>query len=184
MGELFNSFIKCLFGAQAQSQRSERERVMEKRARREVGNSSPSLRKTRLQNEIMMIAPRFSNTGGVNYDVENCDWIIIPQYPLPERWQDRWCSLLIVPPSAYPNTPPIGFYLNRKFHLKNGGTDNHFTGQAHYGAPDLQAQGWFWYCVHMNKGSQGGWQPSADYRQPDNLWTFLNMVRESLTNDF
>ena len=184
MGEFFNSLIKSLFGEQAEMQRSERERVVEKRARREAAGSSPSLRNARLLNEIMMIAPRFINTGGVNYDEGNCDWIMIPKYPLPERWEERWCKLLIVPPSTYPNTPPIGFYLNREFHLKNGGTDSHFTGQAHHGAPDLKGQGWFWYCVHMGTGSQGGWRPSADYRQPDNLFTFLNMVRESLTNDF
>jgi hypothetical protein len=30
----------------------------------------------------------------------------------------------------------------------------------------------------------GAWRPDpADHRRPDNLWTFLNMVREALTND-
>jgi hypothetical protein len=146
-------------------------------------NVSRSLRDERLRNEILMPAQRFANTGGICYDEENLDWIMIPSYPLPERWKERWCKILIVPPVTYPETPPIGFYLNRKFHLKSGSSDPHATGRSYDGAPDLLKSGWHWYCVTIQDGP-GGWQPSADYRQPDNLFTFMNMVRESLTNDF
>jgi hypothetical protein len=131
-----------------------------------------------------MIAPRFSSSGGIFYDEQNKDWLMIPSYPLPKRWKERWCKLMIVFPNTYPETPPIGFYLNKKFHLKSGRRDNHLTGTAHDGAPDLTRQGWHWYCVRIDTDSQGGWQAVPDYTKPDNLWTFLNMVRESLTNDF
>ncbi len=140
-------------------------------------------RNERIEKEILMIAPRFSQSGGILYDETNKDWLIISKYPLPERWEERWCKLMIIFPNTYPETPPIGFYLNRRSHLKNGRRDSHFTGQAYHGAPDLQEQGWYWYCVTMGRG-YGGWKPSGDYQKPDNLWTFLNMVRESLTNDF
>ena len=133
-----------------------------------------------------MIAPRFSHRGGVHFDEEHGNWLMIPNYPLPERWKTPtgkvlWCKLLILFPPTYPETPPIGFYLNRRFHLSDGDPDPHLTGRAYDGAEDLRHKGWYWYCVRIEKGS---WQPQADYTKPDNLWTFLNMVRESLTNDF
>jgi hypothetical protein len=149
-----------------------------------LNRTSASRRNNRIENEILMIAPRFASNGGIYYDEKNKDWLMIPKYPLPERWEERWCKLMIIFPKTYPGTPPIGFYLNKKFKLKSGGQDNHFMGQAYHGAPDMVSHGWHWYCVTMNADSQGGWHPSGDYTKSDNLWTFLNMVRESLTNDF
>lgn len=139
-----------------------------------------SRREERIQNEIMMIAPRFKN-GGIEVDEENFDYLIINHFALPSRWAERWCRLMVIFPQSYPDTPPIGFYLNKKFKLKRG-TDEHFTGKAYYGAPDLQESGgWFWYCCHL---ATGAWCPQLDYKRGDNLFTYLNMVRESLTNDF
>ncbi|MFC1855878.1 E2/UBC family protein [Thermodesulfobacteriota bacterium] len=129
-----------------------------------------------------MIAPRFSKNGGsIEFDEEYCDWVVINKYALPERWKEDWCRLMIVFPQSYPDTPPIGFYLNKKFNLKRGKVDGHFTSRAYNGAPDLTLQGWHWYCVRLENGS---WLPKADYSKTDNLWTYLNMIRESLTNDF
>ena len=174
MGELFNSIIKGLF-------RRVSETVIVEGFN--PAGSLNSRRNERIMNEIFMIAPRFSNAGGIYCDEENYDWLIIPQYPLPEKWHERWAKLMIVFPKMYPETPPIGFYLNQKFHLKAGGYDSHATGTAYHGAPDLLQSGWHWYCVTVVEGA-GGWSPSSDYSNPDNLWTYLNMVRESLTNDF
>lgn len=66
----------------------------------------------------------------------------------------------------------------------NGQYDPHATGKAYHDAPDLTDQGWHWYCVQMNMQAPGAWSPKADPGQPDNIWTFLAMVREALTNDF
>lgn len=147
------------------------------------GSSRPAERTERIRSEILMVAPHFSRHEGVDYDEANCDWLMIPKYPLPEKWRNRWCKLLIVFPEAYPIAPPIGFYLNRKFQLNDGGRDDHLIGAAYYNAPDLKKQGWYWYCVQLQKSWEGGWRPSARYDEPDNLRTFLNMVREVLTND-
>jgi hypothetical protein len=143
-------------------------------------------RDERIEAEVLMIAPRFSQLPyqGIAYDEENRDWLVIPGYPLPERFKHRRCDLLIVFPETYPETPPIGFYLNQRFPLRSGQFDPHATGRAFHGAPDLTEQGWHWYCVQMAMQTQGAWRPSADHRKPDNLWTYLNMVREVLTNDF
>ena len=183
MGEFINSLVRSLFGDASGSFEEERRQAPRMDAQSGRIGLPGSIRNDRLLNEVLMIAPRFSNTGGIYYDEANLDWIMIPRYPLPERWQERWSKLLIVPPSSYPQLAPLGFYLNKKFRLKAGGSDPHATGQAYHGAPDLLKSGWHWYCVTVENGL-GGWHPSADYRQPDNLWTFLNMVRESLTNDF
>ena len=152
------------------------------------GSSRPPLdsrRKQRIENEIMMVAERFSRPPyeGVYYDEENCDWLIIPGYALPARFTERRCDILVVFPEGYPGIPPIGFYLNKRFQLANGNYDPHETGKAYHSAPDLTAQGWHWYCVQMNMKARGSWKPQADHRHPDNLWTFLNMVREALTSD-
>ncbi len=131
-----------------------------------------------------MVAPRFSETGGIAFDEQHSDWLMIPNYPLPVKWRDRRCNLLILFPETYPIAPPIGFYLNQQFRLKEGKKDPHFVEFGAHSAPDLRASGWFWYCVRMAENSAGGWSPSPDYREADNLWNFLAMVRESLTNDF
>ncbi len=175
MAEFLNSLFRGLFGSPSEAPRQDTALPGRHPVR--------SIRNERLLNEIMMIAPRFSQNGGVYYDEHNFDWIMIPKYALPERWEERWCKLLIIPPAGYPSMPPIGFYLNQKFHLKTGGHDPHNTSTAYHGAPDLLHSGWHWYCVTVADGP-GGWQPSVDYREKDNLWTFLNMARETLTNDF
>jgi hypothetical protein len=139
-------------------------------------------RKSRIVHEVMMIAPYFTKHEGVAFDEANADWLMIPKYPLPAKWQARWCKLLIVFPETYPISPPIGFYLNRQFRLKGGALDYHLLGIGSHGAPNLVFQGWHWYCCQTVSGP-GGWKPSTDYREPDNLWKYLNMVREVLTND-
>ena len=151
-----------------------------------AGQPASSRRNERVDAEVQMIAARFSHPPyqGVYYDDENRDWLIIPDYPLPARFRDRSSDLLIVFPETYPETPPIGFYLNKRFPLRAGGYDPHATGKAYHDAPDLTDQGWHWYCVQMDMQVAGAWRPQADPGQPDNLWTFLNMVREALSNDF
>ena len=148
-------------------------------------NANTGHRAQRIDQEVHMIAHRFSRPPyqGIYYDDEGRDWLIIPQYPLPARFEKRRCDLLIVFPATYPETPPIGFYLNKKFKLRIGGHDSHLTSRAYHNAPDLTEQGWHWYCVTMNMQVPGAWSPKPDPHQPDNLWTFLTMVREVLTND-
>jgi hypothetical protein len=143
-------------------------------------------RDARVDAEVTMIAGRFSRPPyqGVYYDDEHRDWLLIPNYPLPARFADRRCNLLIVFPGAYPETPPIGFYLDKKYRLRDGSYDHHLTGRSYHDAPDLTEQGWHWYCVTLDMRTEGAWRPQPDPQRPDNLWTYLNMIRETLTNDF
>jgi hypothetical protein len=131
--------------------------------------------------EIRMVAANFERHGPVRWDAEG-GWLMITHYPLPGRWRTRWAQLLILIPPSYPVIPPCGFYLDRSVRRRDGGRDHHLTGQPYYTAPDLRALGWDWYCVHV-ADSAGGWQPSADWREPDNLWSYLHLVRDVLTNE-
>jgi len=143
-------------------------------------------RRTRyIRTQALQLAQRFSRNGGpgILLDEENYDWLIIPRYPMPERWAQRWTQLMLVLPEGYPDVPPTGFYLKvdlgkpRKF-------DKHvfFGGGMYPNAPDLSKGGWYWYCVHVAMQESGGWKPGADPEAPDNLFTYLNVVREALTN--
>jgi hypothetical protein len=145
-------------------------------------------RRTRyIQSQALQLAERFSKDGGegIQLDEEGYNWLIIPRYPMPERWRQRWTKLMILFPAAYPDVPPTGFYLTVRARLKSGGMDKHlFKGGGFYAeAPDLSKDGWHWYCVHAQVQGAGGWKPSADPTSADNLYTFLNMAREALTTD-
>lgn len=100
-------------------------------------------------------------------------FVVIPQFRLPRRWGMKTTPILIWFPPQYPDIPPHGFYLSR-----------HCVGphvlryNVYKDSPDLSAEGWNWYCVYPK-----GWIAKADPLEPDNLWTFLDVVRTSLTID-
>jgi hypothetical protein len=145
-------------------------------------------RRTRyIQAQAFSLAERYSkNDGeGIELDEEGFDWLIIPRFSMPTRWEQRYTRLMILFPAAYPDVPPTGFYMEISGGLKGGGTDGHlFKGGGYYDeAPDLSEYGWHWYCVHPLIEVRGGWKPSSDPELSDNLFTLLNMVREALTTN-
>jgi hypothetical protein len=145
-----------------------------------------TLRRVRyIRAHAQRLEERFSKNDGEGIQLDPAfNWLIIPRYPMPERWRQRWTSLLIVFPTAYPDVPPTGFYLTIRGKLKNGKRDPHlFNGSPYHHVADLSAAGWHWYCVHAQVQGSGGWRPSNDPDTGDNLFTFLNMAREALTTD-
>ncbi len=140
-------------------------------------------RDERIARERLLISQDFSNCGGISYDEKNCSWLIIPKYPLPLRWKDSHCKLLIIFPGAYPITPPVGFYLNRKFKLQDGSEDLHLQHPKVFFNPDLTVETWYWYCVRIDRHTNSGWKPSQDYTLPDNLMSFLAMVQDTLAKE-
>lgn len=121
---------------------------------------------------------------GVDFDETNCDWVIFPNYELPENWHHvaRTSPMMIVFPTAYPALPPVGFYLHKDLgHSPNG----HLYAGAYHQACKLPIErGWHWYCVFVNRGA---WRPGKvrlpmDWKNGDNLYTYLMLCREALAS--
>lgn len=99
-------------------------------------------------------------------------FVVIPSFRLPPRWGLKTTPILIWFPRDYPTVPPHGFYLSNRC------IGSHILRANVYGdSPDLSDRGWNWYCVNAGKG----WRPNADPLEQDNLWTFLDVVRTSLS---
>lgn len=116
---------------------------------------------------------------GVDFDEENADWMVVPDYPLPPAWQGiaRSTALLIDFPKDYPMRPPVGFYLPDNLPMAH---DGHFFNFAAHGASQAPIhEGWKWYCVYIHAGA---WRPAKDWRHGDNLFTYFHLIGEALGN--
>ncbi len=117
---------------------------------------------------------------GIEFDEDNCNWFVAPKYRLPRIWGGRTTPLLIVFPTLYPEIPPIGCYVRKTITQSANG---HLYNEAYHNAyKEPLRHGWKWYCVYV---SSGAWQPArirrlGDWRQGDNLWTYLTLINEAL----
>ena len=133
-----------------------------------------------IREQVYDLAGKFVR-GNVDFDEDNADWMVIPQFRLPANWSVPSTSMLLVFPREYPVNPPIGFYLPASLVSPNG----HFYGQAYHGASSAPTlEGWNWYCCTVNAGS---WRPSpvrysGDWRRGDNLWTYITLINEVLAS--
>ncbi len=118
----------------------------------------------------------------IEFDDENADWVVIPNFPLPHNWSRSSTALMILFPTDYPAVPPIGFYLPHKLRSPHG----HKFDFAHDGAADAPLQeGWDWYCCTVNKGA---WRPApprarGGWRRGDNLFDYITLIKEVLGSD-
>jgi hypothetical protein len=116
---------------------------------------------------------------GVEFDEDNANWMVVPDYPLPPAWHHiaRSTALLIDLPKDYPMLPPVGFYLPDELQMAH---DGHFFNFAAHGASNAPIhKGWKWYCVYIHSGA---WRPERNWRHGDNLYTYFHLVREALGN--
>lgn len=123
--------------------------------------------------------------GGVSFDEQNADWVVVHGYELPSIWHSivKTTDLLIVFPTEYPELPPVGFYLREDIPLSVNG--HLYKIEYHDACSDPLTQGWKWYCVYINQGS---WRPApvkhpGDWRQGDNLWTYFALIAEVLSGE-
>ena len=124
--------------------------------------------------EISILSARFQD---VNYDDEDFSWVHIPCFDLPLGWNQYHTGLLIELPTAYPDIPPDGFYVDKNLRPTNGRPMTHyFEDQGHYN-PYAKC-GWAWYCIHPSRTS---WRPSAHVLQGDNLLKYIELIRMVLT---
>jgi hypothetical protein len=114
---------------------------------------------------------------GVQFDEDGADWLVVPDYPLPDNWRHiaRSTALLVVLPKEYPMLPPVGFYLPDDIPCAH---DSHLMSFAAHGASSAPIrEGWKWYCVFIENGA---WRPQRNWRHGDNLFTYFTLIREAL----
>jgi len=135
--------------------------------------------------QIYDIAANIFKNHGVNFDEENADWVVIPNYKLPKNWHHikKTTDLLILFPTLYPKVPPVGFYLKDDIPYS---PDGHLFNEAYHQADrNILKYGWKWYCVYIKPGS---WRPNKikrqyDWEYGDNIWTYLSLIREALSSN-
>jgi hypothetical protein len=140
--------------------------------------------KTIITEQVVDIESKFLK-GGVDFDRDNADWMVAPNFRLPNSWHSEamFSPLLIIFPSEYPSIPPVGFYLKDEIHQSPNG---HLYDTAyHQACKDPLQNGWKWYCVYVKPGS---WQPAryrypGDWRKGDNLWTYFMLIEEVLGSE-
>ena len=101
------------------------------------------------------------------------EYIIVRNYPLPDRYRPDFMDLLLVV-DQYPGNAPVGIYLmnkNNEATIKQISIKfNMFRNQAHHGAQAIA--GYTWVCYHYGAGSD--WRFRADAPQHgDNLRKYI-----------
>lgn len=125
--------------------------------------------KTQVASIAEVYGERFGQPVALDYDLS---FLFIPCFTLPRRWGLRTTPILLWLPQGYPDIPPNGFYLSNHC---NG--PHIFSRNIMGDSPDLSHKGWNWYCAHADSG----WSPKDDPLKSDNLWTFLDIIRMSLS---
>jgi hypothetical protein len=113
--------------------------------------------------------------------------LIVKNFRLnPSKYKDSKTDLLFLLPPEYPTLPALGCYMHFP-HKTKSEADHHQTLRAFYGAPELQDEGWYWYCVGFGRnfashGYSAGsrahevWQPAGDPALGHNLVTLYSMA--------
>lgn len=124
----------------------------------------------------------YTDDDGIEFDDEDADWVVFPKFFLPKNWKGiaRTSPVLVVFPTAYPEIPPVGFYMTEQIPFAPNG---HFYEQAyHDAATEPLSKGWKWYCVYVAPGT---WRPApvrrlGDWMRGDNLWIYHTLIKEAL----
>ena len=136
-----------------------------------TAKGADSRRERFIKAQVASVAEVYGERYGQTIQLDqNLQFVVIPQFALPRQWGMKTTPILIWFPDEYPDIAPNGFYLSQ-----NCRGPHIFSRNVYGKSPDLSRYGWNWYCMHT------GWQPNANPNDGDNLWTFLDLVRMSLT---
>jgi hypothetical protein len=119
--------------------------------------------KERIAEEINLLKGKYPNLQ----HGENYDWVLIPDFPLPEGWSRKEIKLLFLIPSSYPHAAPDNFYVETGLRVNNGSMPSNYSEGT--GVPIGGAWGCFsWHPEH--------WQASSKIQEGDNLLSFMKAV--------
>ena len=103
----------------------------------------------RIERELEVLRQHFPNLG---YR-EDGQWVRIPAYPLPSGWNLHAPDVVFQIPTAFPGTPPYGFYLPAGVRF-NGQVPGNYTEPASTQPPFGGSWGFFsWHVPN--------WRPTA-----------------------
>ena len=117
----------------------------------------------RVTQEIALLKEKYSNlVHGQNYD-----WVMIPDFPLPDGYNRQTTKLLFLIPNAYPHTAPDCFYVEIGLRLSNGNLPSNYNEEMNVpvGGP------WGYFSWHPEI-----WQPADEIQKGDNLLSFIKVV--------
>ena len=134
--------------------------------------------------QIRDMSENFFKNTAIQADEDDANWMMIENFLLPSAWRHIASSsdLLISIPDQFPNLPPIGFYLDSRIATSPNGL--HLLDQGYYEADQTPVRSgrWKWFCCYVKPSS---WRPPRirrveDWRNGDNLWQFLTLIRWAL----
>ena len=123
----------------------------------------------RRQQEIELIRREF---GDISVG-PNLEWIIINRYKLMPGWNKQEIPVLLIIPPGYPTTPPDNFYTDPELRV---GQQNTMAGATSI-ATMLDKQ-WLQFSYHVEATD---WKPNADLLLGHNLLTFIQGVKQRLS---
>ena len=117
----------------------------------------------RIAQEIALLKERYPDLEyGQNYD-----WIIIPDFPLPEGYNRTATKLLFLIPNTYPHTAPDCFYVETGLRLANGNLPSNYNEEMSVPIPGP----WGYFSWHPEI-----WQARDEIQKGDNLLSFIRVV--------
>jgi hypothetical protein len=136
-------------------------------------------RKKFILSQVYQISQRYyaKNSNAVSLH-RNGDFVVIRDFPLPFKgdWVGRSTTICLYFPLNYPESPPVGFFINRNLQHRGKGR-NALYGSGIYDEPDaffekydLGKKGYGFLCWHPEES----WRPDLDNPlKPDNLDSLL-----------
>jgi hypothetical protein len=113
--------------------------------------------------EIAVLKEKYPNLEhGGNYD-----WVMIPDFPLPNGYNRKNTKLLFLIPLTYPHVAPDCFYVEVGLRLVNGNFPSNYN--EHMNVPVGGSWGYFSWHPEI-------WRPVDDYHKADNLVSFIKAV--------
>ncbi len=98
---------------------------------------------------------------------QNFDWVMIPDYPLPEGYNRKAAKLMFLIPVTYPLSGPDCFYVDVGLRLTNGNMPSNYN--EHMDVPVGGSWGYFSWHPEI-------WQAADEIRGGDSLLTFIKAV--------